>query len=294
MTEDPGSATRTIAAVLADVDGTLVTRDKVLTPRAVQAVRQLQQRGVLFAVTSGRPTRGLGMLVEPLGMRVPMAAFNGGSIVLPDLTVVDERVVPADVAPAVVEAMREHGLDTWIYHTGDWYVTDPDAPHVQRESRTVRFAPTVVPDFHGLLDRAVKIVGVSDEHDRTARCEAALQHRFASTVSAARSQPYYLDVTYPQANKGVVVERLSRYFDVPLRQIATLGDQANDVLMFRRSGMSIAMGNASDEVQRHATYVTDSNTDEGFAAAIDRFVLPCAVAAPRPAGSGETSAPGAV
>jgi Cof subfamily protein (haloacid dehalogenase superfamily) len=284
MTEDPGSATRTIAAVLADVDGTLVTRDKVLTPRAIRAVRQLQERGVLFAVTSGRPPRGLRMLVEPLGMRVPMAAFNGGSIVLPDLTVVDERVVPADVAPAVVEAMREHGLDVWVYHATDWYVTDPDAPHVRRESGAVRFSPTVVPGFDGLLDRAVKIVGVSDDHDVVARCEAGVQQRFASTVSAVRSQPYYLDVTHPQANKGVVVERLSRYFNVPMQQIATLGDQANDVLMFRRSGVSIAMGNAGEEVQRQATHVTASNAEEGFATAIERFVLPWAVPAP-PSGS---------
>jgi len=285
MVETLGTATRAIAAVLADVDGTLVTKDKVLTPRATQAVRRLQERGVVFAITSGRPPRGLRMLVEPLGMQVPMAAFNGGSIVLPDMTVVDERVVPADIAPAVIATMLEHGLDSWIYHTTDWYVTDPDAPHVRRESGTVQFPPTVVPTFQGLLDRVVKIVGVSDDHDRVARCEAAAQQRFASSVSAVRSQPYYLDVTHPDANKGVVVERLSRYFNVPPQQIATLGDQANDVLMFRRSGVSIAMGNAGEDVQRQATHVTDSNADEGFASAIERFVMPWAVPAPPPGGS---------
>ena len=80
-------------------------------------------------------------------------------------------------------------------------------------------------------------------------CEAAVQQQFGSQVSAARSQPHYLDVTHPTANKGVVIERLSDHFKIPLEQIATLGDQPNDVLMFRRSGLSIAMGNASEEVQ---------------------------------------------
>ena len=278
MTDNAGPPNRTIAAVLADVDGTLVTRAKVLTPRAIQAVKELQDRGVLFAITSGRPPRGLTMLVEPLGMSVPMAAFNGGMIVLPDMTPVDERTIAADVAPAVVEAMRSHGLYVWIYRGTEWYVTDPHAPHADREARTCRFPPTVVPGYDGLLDRAVKIVGVSDDHDLVARCEGAVQKEFGSYVSAARSQPHYLDVTHPSANKGVVVERLSRYFKIPLAQIATIGDQPNDLLMFWLSGVSIAMGNASEEVQRQATYVTASNEEEGFAEAIDRFILPHALA----------------
>jgi Cof subfamily protein (haloacid dehalogenase superfamily) len=271
-----------IAAVLADVDGTLVTKGKVLTPRAIRAVHQLQERGVLFAVTSGRPPRGLRMLVEPLGLNVPMAAFNGGMIVLPDLTVVDERTVVPEVAPAVVEAMRAHGLYVWIYRGTDWYVTDPHAPHAEREARTCQFPPTVVPAYDGLLDRAVKIVGVSDDHDLVARAETALRQEFGTYVSAARSQPYYLDVTHPTANKGVVVERLSRYFRIPLAQIATIGDQQNDTLMFWLSGVSIAMGNASEEVQRQATHVTTSNEEEGFAEAIERFVLPRAVSTAAP------------
>jgi Cof subfamily protein (haloacid dehalogenase superfamily) len=273
-------ASRPGAAVLADVDGTLVTRDKVLTPRAIRAVQQLQARGVLFAITSGRPPRGMRMLVEPLSMTGPMAAFNGGIVVLPDLTVVDERAIPAEVAPAVIETMRASGLFVWIYRATEWYVTDPRAPHAEREASTVRFPPTVVPSYDGFLDRAVKIVGVSDDYDLVARCEAAVRQRFAGHVSAARSQPHYLDVTHPMANKGVVVQRLSTYYKIPLEHIATIGDQLNDVLMLERSGVSIAMGNASDEVQGRATYVTTSNEDEGFANAVERFVLPRAAAAP--------------
>jgi Cof subfamily protein (haloacid dehalogenase superfamily) len=232
------------------------------------------------------------MLVHPLEMRGPMAAFNGGIIVQPDMTVVDERTVPADVAPAVIDAIQAHGLYPWIYRGTEWYVTDPGAPHAAREERTVQFQPTVVPSYDGLLDQVVKIVGVSDDHDAVAQCETAVQQEFGTHTSAARSQPYYLDVTNPTANKGVVVERLSHYYGIPREQIVTLGDALNDVLMFQRSGMSIAMGNASDEVRRQATYVTASNEDEGFAKAVEDFILPRAVPAPRipPAGPGLSTA----
>jgi Cof subfamily protein (haloacid dehalogenase superfamily) len=271
-------AATTIAAVLADVDGTLVTKAKALTPRAIAAIERLRDRGVIFAITSGRPPRGMRMLVRPLEMRGPMAAFNGGIIVQPNMTIVDERTVPADVAPAVIDMIREQGLYAWMYRGADWYVTDLDAPHVARESRTVQFDPTVVPGYDDFLDRAVKIVGVSDDHDLVARCEAALRERFGTRVSADRSQPYYVDVTHPTANKGAVIERMSYYYKIPLDHIATLGDAPNDVLMFRRSGLSIAMGNASEAVRRQATRVTASNEDEGFARAIEELILPRASA----------------
>lgn len=274
------AAAQTIAAVLADVDGTLVTNAKELTPRSVEAVRKLHERGVLFAITSGRPPRGMRMLVDPLDLRGPIAAFNGGIMVRPDMTVINERPIPDDVTPAVIDTIRAHGLYAWIYREAEWYVTDVRAPHVDRESRTVQFDPTIVPAYDGLLDRVVKIVGVSDDHDLVARCEADLQAQFGAHVSAARSQPYYVDVTHPMANKGVVAEALSEHAKVPLAQLATLGDQPNDVLMFKRSGISIAMGNASAAVQDSATFVTASNEDEGFAKAVEEFILPRAVAAP--------------
>ncbi len=280
MAESSIPATVTIAGVLADVDGTLVTKDKVLTARAIAAIERLHERGALFAITSGRPPRGMRMLVHPLEMRGPMAAFNGGIIAQPDMTIVDEQAVPDDCTPAVIDTIRAHGLYVWIYRAAEWYVTDPHAPHAQREASTVRFQPTVVPSYDGLLDRVVKIVGVSDDHDQVVRCEAAVQQQFGAHVSAARSQPHYVDVTHPMANKGVVVERMSHYHKIPLEQIATLGDQPNDVLMFQRSGLSIAMGNASEEVQREATCVTASNEDEGFARAVEEFILPRTVAAP--------------
>jgi Cof subfamily protein (haloacid dehalogenase superfamily) len=273
-------AIQSTAAVLADVDGTLVTQKKALTPRAIEAIERLRDRGVLFAITSGRPPRGMRMLVQPLDMHGPMAAFNGGVLVLPDMTVVDERIIPTVVARAVIDLISAFGLYVWIYCGAEWYITDPRAPHAQREATTVQFQPTVVPSYDALLDRVVKIVGVSDDYEQVARCEAAVHQQFGGQISATRSQPYYLDATHPTANKGVVTERLSHYYHIPLEQIATLGDQANDVLMFERSGLSIAMGNASEEVKRAATFVTASNEDEGFAKAIEEFILPRAVAAP--------------
>jgi len=261
-----------IRLVIADVDGTLVTKEKVLTARAIEAVKRLKDKGVAFSITSGRPPLGMKMLIEPLGLTEPLAAFNGGIFVHPDLSVMAQSFVPADMAAKVIAAIEQHGLDRWVYTDRDWQVRDSNAPHVAREQWTVKFAPTIVSDFTK-LERVAKIVGVGDDYAAVARCEADVQRECGNQVSAARSQPYYLDVTNPEANKGRVVAVLAETLSIPPEQIATIGDMPNDVLMFDKSGMSIAMGNASPEVQRQARFVTTSNEEEGFAQAMKMFVM---------------------
>jgi Cof subfamily protein (haloacid dehalogenase superfamily) len=262
-----------IELVLADVDGTLVTDDKQLTDRAVAAVRSLKDAGVKFAVTSGRPPRGMQMLVEPLALTLPLAAFNGGLYARPDMSVIEERSIDSSLVAQIVELIGKHELDVWLYRGSEWLLRDEHVAHVKKEADTVRFAPTVVESLDGIVEGIAKIVGVSDDLDRVAAAEADARKRFGEHVSAARSQPYYLDVTHPEANKGAVLHYFSRKYEIPMERIATFGDQPNDMLMFDGAGISIAMGNASEEVKAAATHVTASNQDEGFAIAIERYVL---------------------
>ena len=262
-----------ISLVVADVDGTLVTPDKVLTERACAAVKKLQDADIMFAVTSGRPPLGLKMLVKPLSIKVPIGAFNGGVFINPDFSVIEQNCLPKEITEQAISIIRKHNLDVWIYSGKDWYVRDKNGAHVDRESNTVQFQPTVVDSYDDLLDAAVKIVGVSDDLDAVAECEAEAQKELGKNASASRSQDYYLDITHPCANKGTVIKRLSEILDIPLEKVATMGDMPNDVPMFELSGTSIAMGNASEKVQNQATYTTASYTEEGFAKAIENFIL---------------------
>ena len=277
-----------IKLLLADVDGTLVTHEKILTDRARTAVAKLRAAGIEFAITSGRPPRGMQMLIEPLALTTPIAAFNGGMFVRPDLSLLEQRVLQARVVEQAMEIMRSLNLDTWVYRGTDWFVQERHGPHVDREEWTVKFPPTVVPNFAGLTDNVAKLVGVSDDLEAVRSCETAVRRHFAehvhakqsnpereppSNVSAARSQPYYLDVTHPDANKGFVVQRLSEMLGIGTDQTATIGDMPNDISMFGKSGISIAMGQSSEEVKNAATYTTSSSEDEGFANAVNRYIL---------------------
>ncbi len=262
-----------ISALVSDVDGTLVTSAKLLTERTRKAVADLHRRGVAFAIVSARPPEGMRMFVEPLGLSRAMAGFNGGAYVRPDLTLLEERVLAPDVARRALDFLQGKCVDVWVFAKRRWYIRDPKGPKVDHEAMTVQFGPTVVSDFGPTLDAVNKMVGVSDDHDLLARCEAEAQALLGQSATAARSQTYYLDVTHPDANKGVAVHTLARLMGVPVDEVAVIGDGRNDIAMFAQCPFSIAMGNASDEVKAKARFVTASNEEDGFAQAVERYLL---------------------
>lgn len=263
-----------IRLLLADVDGTLVTPDKGLTEATKDAARALRNAGILLAITSGRPPRGMATLIAPLALQTPIAGFNGGVFANPDLSTIECHVLDPQAAARAVQLFIDKGLDVWVFTEDGWFVRDAAAPHVVHEMHTTGLSPTVVPAFTEThLTCAVKIVGVSDNAALMAQAESGAHDLLGNKASASRSQSYFLDVTHPLANKGVVVTTLSSCLNIPVEQIATIGDMANDVLMFRKSGFSIAMGNANADVKAQATAVTDSNSNEGFAKAVHAFIL---------------------
>jgi Cof subfamily protein (haloacid dehalogenase superfamily) len=251
----------------------LVTDDKVLTAGARTAVAGLRASGIIFSIISSRPPRGLRMLLEILEITTPVGGFNGGVIAMPNLTVVTAHLLSSQVARRAVETLDARGVEVWVFSGQEWLARDPDGPYVPLEEHTVGFRPTIIKDFGAALETAAKIVGVSKDFDLLERCERDVRAALADGACVARSQPYYLDVTHPLANKGVALSEIANLLGVPLAEIAVIGDGANDVGMFERGGLSIAMGNASPQVQRKADFVTDSNRDDGFAHGIEKFIL---------------------
>jgi Cof subfamily protein (haloacid dehalogenase superfamily) len=258
-----------IALVVSDVDGTLVTRDKVLTDAAKGAVRRLKDAGIGFTIVSSRPTIGMRFLIEPLALKLPFGAFNGSSIVDPHLNPIEQHLIPTSTAQRSLDVLNEFGVDIWLFTNDLWITRNPDGEYVPHEKLAIRTDPTIVKDFAPYLSSACKIVGASSDAALLQRCEAAMKKAVGAEATAVRSQSYYLDVTPPGHDKGTFAEAMAKRLGVPANAVATIGDMQNDLAMFAKSGLSIAMGNATDDVKQRAKHVTTSNEDEGFAGAID-------------------------
>jgi Cof subfamily protein (haloacid dehalogenase superfamily) len=264
-----------IRLVVSDVDGTLLTNDKRVTPASLETIHRLRKQGIHFTIISSRPPKGLKVVGDLVSLTGPVPTFNGGVIVSPNLvTVLREKLLEPIVAECLLRELVQPNISFWVYTDVDWYVPDLNGPYVQHEIHVVQFEPIVARDLTSTpLDRVAKIVAVSEDFVALAELEKWVQQEFRGAVSATRSQDYYLDITHPDANKGEGILLISELMNIPTSQIASIGDMQNDVSMFRQSGLSIAMGNATPDVQRAAMFTTTSNEEDGFAKAVETYVL---------------------
>ena len=260
-----------IRLVVSDVDGTLLTKDKTLTDGSKRAVRKLGETGIDFTIVSSRPTVGMSFLIEPLAITLPFGAFNGSSIVDTQLKPVEQHVIPPAVAQRSLDVLNEFGVDIWLFTNDQWLTRNPDGEYVSHEQRTIRHDPAIIADFTPYLTGACKIVGASSDAPLLARCEAAMKEAVGQQATAVRSQTYYLDITPPGHDKGTFVAAMAKRLGISTDAVATIGDMQNDLPMFAGSGVSFAMGNATDDVKKRATHVTDTNERDGFARALEKI-----------------------
>lgn len=264
----------TIRLLVSDVDGTLVRHDKSIGDATVAAAHRLVAAGGAMTLISARPPSGILPLARKLGLVHPIGAFNGGTIVKMDGTVIEAHHIEASASRDAIDIIQKAGVLVWAFVDGKWYADDAVNSHYPRERLSAMIDEIIVDhfdDFHGRID---KIVAVTDDRDEMARVEGALKDALGTRANVACSQPYYCDITHPVANKGDGIVFLSDAIGIPLTETAAIGDMPNDIPMLLRAALPIAMGQAKDAVKDVAKEVSASNDDDGVAVAIERFILP--------------------
>ena len=263
-----------VRLIISDIDGTLVRHDKSLSEAVVAAVGRAKAAGLAVSLISARPPSGMLWIAERLHLSGPIGAFNGGTIVRPDGSIVSADHLDPSTAARALALLDVPRVTPWLFADGHWYARTADGEYVPRERKAANVEPVLRDDFADLTGRVDKIVGVSDDHDLLAALDARVAQELGTQATVARSQPYYLDVTAPSGNKGSGVTALAAAYGVPPDAVAVLGDQNNDLAMFRVAGFSVAMGQAPYGVRAAADAVAASNEEDGVADAIDRILLP--------------------
>ena len=185
---------------------------------------------------------------------------------------IEQHLIPPHIAQRGIDLLTRFSVDIWLFTNDRWLTRNPDGEYVPHEKRAIKHDPVIVDDFTPYLTQACKIVGASSDALLLRRCEAEMREAVGREATAVRSQTYYLDVTPPGHDKGTFVEAIAKRLGISTNAVATIGDMQNDLAMFARSGISFAMGNATDDVKKHANYVTDNNENDGFAKAIERIL----------------------
>lgn len=263
-----------IRLFVSDVDGTLVRHDKSLSDATIDAARRLAHAQVMMTLISARPPSGILPLAKALGLTATLAAFNGGTLISPDGTILAAQHLSPDASRTALAIVRASGASAWVFADGQWFASDADNPHMDRERLSAMVEPVIGDAFDHLHGRIDKIVGVSDDQPLVARLEADCKAALGGSAEVSCSQTYYCDITHPRANKGDGIEALSAALEVPLAETAAIGDMPNDIPMLKRAAMAIAMGQAPATVKAAASWISATNDEDGVAKAIERILLP--------------------
>ncbi|MEP7270173.1 MAG: HAD family hydrolase [Acidobacteriota bacterium] len=260
-----------ITLVISDIDGTLITSNHEVTDATLLVAAELRVRGIGLSLASSRPPRAVIPIAAELGLVSAFAAFNGALIVTAQGKTLAEGTIPPTITARVKAVADELDLDVWLYDLRDWWAGKRTA-FVAREEHTSGLE-AAFEGYAAQLERSLNKLTVVGKPENVRKAEQRLKAELGDKISASRSKPRFLDITSFGWHKGSVVGRLASLYAASPAQVAVIGDGPNDVEMFKEAGLSIAMGQAVDEVRSRARFVTASNDDDGWAKGISKYVL---------------------
>ncbi|MDE7547649.1 Cof-type HAD-IIB family hydrolase [Acetobacter fabarum] len=265
---------RHIRLVVSDMDGTLLTPNKQITPQSIAAAQALRHAGIPLCLVSSRPPGGMEMYFEQLGINTPYGALDGGTLFNPDRTIRSSLSLAPQTVQEALDLLAARQVDPWLFRGHEWLVRNARNPLVLAESRTVQSIPTQVGDLHTCVHDIGKVTGSTADHAMLQEQEVHIGRELAGRASVALSSKWFLDITPLHANKGYAVRQLAADYGVSVNEVACIGDMNNDIPMLAIAGLAIAMGQSTPDVQTYAHCVTSPNTQEGWARAITDLVLP--------------------
>lgn len=261
-----------IRLVISDVDGTLLEPDGVLSPVAFVAVGRLRQAGIKFSLSSARPRLGMRWLLRTLGVDCTCAALNGAVLFDPMGKSSRELPLNRELARELYSRISKAGVDVWFYTRDAWFVPRLSGPRVRQNTDALRTAPKRYLRLEEVADAILKVVGASDDPNLVEACANNISREFAGQVCVTTSPPHFVDLTHPSADKGRAAAAIAQAERVSLREVLAIGDSPGDIPMFEKVGTSVAMGQSCGKVRRSASQLTRSNTENGFAWAVE-YVL---------------------
>lgn len=260
-----------------DIDGTLITRAHQLTDGVRSALIDAQRMGkVRVILASGRPTPALYALSEALqlaqygGYLMP---FNGGKIVeVATKRVISTQLLDADLIPQLYALTQEFGVNILTY-TEEYILSEIEGdPYAEKEVTLTGMPLKVVPSFVEAVQELVPKCLAVGPLDRLKPLAEAVEARLGDRVSAFRSSDFFLELVPKGVNKGASLERLLPLLGKTPADLIAMGDNYNDVEMIRLAGTGVAMGNAPQDIQAIADFVTRSNEEDGVAYALEQLL----------------------
>ena len=270
--------------IACDMDGTLLDKNFKFSHLDKEAIAKAQEKGVIFALCSGRSYKSLRGFAKELGINPKgnyIVGFNGGLVYdMENETVAAKYDMDKDIAVQVVKIYDshwdKHNMEIIIYIDGESVIFEESAVYAREYQKTsqVRWcgARDVLSDVQK-LDHIAKIIFIG-ENAALQSFEKELKKAFGNRVNICFSAEYLLEVGPVEHNKGSGIEWLCNQFNINLGEVIAIGDNHNDLPMIEKAGLGVAVANAAQAAKEIADYITENDCSNGAVAeVIGKFVL---------------------
>ncbi len=260
-----------------DLDGTVLRHDLTISPRTVEALRRLRERGVRLVVATGRRFEGAYEYAGNLGFggEDPVVCYGGSMVRRMNGETLLHRTVPRDVSAEALRWAADRGLHARIFTDGGTVVA-PDSPASVAYLRAGEDPDVVVVDspadwLESGGEEPTKLVFVDQPDEIEGWLEEA-RAAFAGKLFVTRSLPHYVEVGGLEGTKSSALEFLCGHWGIDPSRTAAFGDADNDVDMLRFAGLGVSVGGRTEEIRAVADLVVQPIDEDGVARYIEKIL----------------------
>ena len=259
--------------IATDMDGTLLQPDDTISTATLKVIEKAREKGVVFTLSTGRPVQGVKKYIDLLGLDCPVITYNGAVVVHSGTgDVLFSQDMDKEDARMVYNLALEKGVMFILWSKNRLYASELGEKSAFYEQITSTKA-NLLTDFDSLLERGITKFLWYDEPEILDEYIEQLKHSHLKDTTFIKSRAYFMEFFSAQTSKAVALAKLGEYYGISQQEIIAIGDQTNDLSMIEYAGLGVAMGNGVDKVKNAADYVTASNTEDGVAKVIEKFVL---------------------
>ncbi|KAB7670640.1 HAD family hydrolase [Bacillus sp. B1-b2] len=277
-----------IKCIAIDMDGTLLKSTQEITQENREAIREAQSKGIEVVIATGRAYEESGELLKEAGIITPMICANGAEIRTKEHEVIQTNPLSKETAIEIANVLHSHQVYYEFYTNKGTYTLDKTTAkalimdiftvsgHIKnmdeiKEAAEKRLNDINQVDSYAILfeDSSQSIYKVLAFHfDQTVLAQVRQELNEISGIAISASAKENLEINSIHAQKGVALEEFTAARGISLSDTMAIGDNYNDVSMFKKAGRAVAMGNAVDDIKKQCHFVTGTNEESGVAQAI--------------------------
>lgn len=260
-----------------DIDGTLTTSTKEISPETKRGLKMIQERGHIVMLASGRPTPGMLRYAKELELKKYggyLLSYNGARIInCKTDEIVYQRTLPHNVIPALFSYAKSHNCGIISYEGNEVIAGNGIDSYIELEARINNMPVREVEHFADYITFDVNKCLMTSAPKNTEVYVKELQKKFGDILSIYRSEPFFIEIMPQNVDKAASLEHMLKLVGLKREDAICCGDGYNDITMIAYAGVGVAMANARDEVKAVADYVTKSNDEDGLVDVINKFIL---------------------